>query len=102
MATPEINRLRLVARFLLYLWALIANFFLGADKTMKKQWNLSFAVLGLALSCAANASRTLWTDEINFKPADLVPPLDPVYSELDITAAAGGGSAWGSDPWNSY
>ncbi|HEX6397971.1 MAG TPA: PEP-CTERM sorting domain-containing protein [Steroidobacteraceae bacterium] len=68
---------------------------------MKKQWTLSFALLGLALSCAANASPTLWTDEINFK-GELVTPLDPVYFEHDITDASSGGFVVGSDTVNSY
>lgn len=69
---------------------------------MKKQWTLSFAVLGLALSCAANASPTLWTDEINFKPAELVDLKNPVPFTHDITDAASGGFVVGSDTVNSY
>lgn len=99
---PEINHLGFVARFVLCIWALIANFFLGADKTMKKQWTLSFAMLGLALSCAANASPTIWTDEINFKPAELVTLKNPVPFTHDITDAASGGFVVGSDTVNSY
>ena len=69
---------------------------------MKKQWTLSFALLGIALSCAANASPTIWTDEINFRPAELVTLKDPVYFEHDITDAASGGFVVGSDKVNSY
>ena len=69
---------------------------------MKKQWTLSFAMLGLALSCAANASPTLWTDEINFKPAELVSLKNPVGFTHDITDAASGGFVVGSDTVNSY
>jgi hypothetical protein len=69
---------------------------------MKKQWTLSLALLGLSLCGAANASPTVWTDEITFKPAALVTETNPVYFEHDITDAASGGFVVGSDTVNSY
>lgn len=69
---------------------------------MKKQWTLSLAMLGLVLCGAANASPTIWTDEINFKPAELVSLKTPVAFTHDITDAASGGFVVGSDTVNSY
>jgi hypothetical protein len=69
---------------------------------MKKQWTISFALLGIALSAAANASPMTWTDDINFKPAELVTLKNPVTYTHDITDAASGGFVVGSDTVNSY
>jgi hypothetical protein len=69
---------------------------------MKKQWTLSLAMLGLVLCGAANASPTIWTDEINFKPAAIVTLKNAVAFTHDITDAASGGFVVGSDTVNSY
>jgi hypothetical protein len=69
---------------------------------MKKQWTISLALLGLAFGAAANASPTIWTDSINFKPAELVTLSNPVSFVHDITDAASGGFVVGSDTVNSY
>lgn len=69
---------------------------------MKKQWTISFALLGIALSAAANASPMVWTDEINFKPAELVNLKNPVSYTHDITDASSGGFVVGADTVNSY
>jgi hypothetical protein len=69
---------------------------------MKKQWTLSLAMLGLVLCGAANASPTVWTDEINFSPAKLVTVTSPVAFTHDITDAASGGFVVGSDTVSSY
>jgi hypothetical protein len=69
---------------------------------MKKQWTISLALLGLGLSFAANASPMIWTDSIDFKPAELVTLKNPVSFVHDITDAASGGFVVGSDTVSSY
>lgn len=69
---------------------------------MKKQWTLSLALLGLALGAAANASPMVWTDTIDFKPAELVNLRNSVSYTHDITDAASGGFVVGADTVNSY
>jgi len=69
---------------------------------MKMQWTLSFALLGIALSSASNASPMVWTDQVDFKPAELVSLKNPVSFTHDITDAASGGFVVGSDTVSSY
>src|SRR5688572_27925258 len=69
---------------------------------MKKQWTISFALLGLALCGAASASPMIWTDEINFRPAERVSLTNPVGFVHDITDASSGGFVVGSDTVNAY
>jgi hypothetical protein len=91
-----------LARIVLHLLAQEDDFLSGADKKMKKQWTISFALLGIALSVAANASPMTWTDSINFQPAELVNLKNPVSFTHDITDAASGGFVVGADTVNSY
>lgn len=69
---------------------------------MKKQWTLSLALLGVTLCGAATASPVVWTDVIDFKPAELITLKDPVSFTHDITDAASGGFVVGADTVNSY
>ena len=69
---------------------------------MKKKWTFSFALAGLVLSAAANAAPMVWTDTIDFRPAELVTVKSPVAFTHDITDAASGGFVVGSDSVNSY
>jgi hypothetical protein len=69
---------------------------------MKKQWTLSFALFGIVLSAAANASPMVWTDSIDFAPAKLVSLGNPVSFTHDITDAASGGFVVGTDSVSSY
>jgi hypothetical protein len=69
---------------------------------MKKQWIIPLALIGFALSATANASPGVWTDQIDFKPAELITLKDPKSFTHDITDAASGSFNVGTDTVDSY